>query len=197
MQPDGKIIVLGSSQTSISSSSLALARYNPDGSLDNSFDGDGKLTTAPAFSGGGTEIALQEDGKIVAAGVSEDPGGDFTLVRFFPDGKPDLDFGEAGSVRTDWGGLESPQGIALQPNGKIVVAGLVTIHGDGYSIVLARYNPDGSLDPTFGYYGQVLTDISYQDFTYALALQRDGKIVLAGSFSSGYGYGGFALLRYK
>ena len=124
------------------------------------------------------------------------PEEDFFLERFHPDGSLDLDFGDQGMVSTDWGGAEYPSSVVLQPNGKIVAVGSVTIHGSGFSIVMARYNPDGSLDPTFGYNGQVLTDITYEDYAEAVAVQEDGKIVLAGSVFNDT-MTNLAVVRYK
>jgi uncharacterized delta-60 repeat protein len=192
-QPDGKLVVVGEvtgENLTCINSCLALARYNPDGSLDMSLDGDGMLVMEEMYYPA-HDIALQPDGKIVLAYVSYNPNADLALARFNSDGSLDTGFGEAGMVITDWGGQEIPSAVVLQPDGNILVAGEVTMYGHGYSFILARYNPDGSLDTDFGYDGQVLTDIYYQEYARALALQPDGKIVLAG-YS-----GDFVLLRYK
>jgi uncharacterized delta-60 repeat protein len=196
VQPDGYILVSGATQQE-DYHYYAMARYSPDGSLDTSFSSDGMLVSyeLQCRAVSTDSIALQTDGKIVAACGSEDPE-DFILARFHPDGRLDTGFGESGLVRTDWGGMEALTAVALQPNGKIVASGSVTAHGIGHTFVLARYNPDGSLDPSFGYYGQVMTDIVLDDIAYALAIQWDGKIVLAGSFSD-YLPVDFALVRYK
>jgi len=196
VQPDGYILVSGATQQE-DYHYYAMARYSPDGSLDTSFASDGMLVSyeLQCRAVSTDSIALQTDGKIVAACGSEDPE-DFILARFHPDGRLDTGFGESGLVRTDWGGMEALTAVALQPNGKIVASGFVTAHGIGHTFVLARYNRDGSLDPSFGYYGQVMTDIVLDDIAYALAIQSDGKIVLAGSFSD-YLPVDFALVRYK
>jgi uncharacterized delta-60 repeat protein len=197
LQPDGKILLAGEAVASYSGGDpyIALARYNSDGSLDNAFDGDGKLVVTD-MAGGRSLVALQADGKIVVAYSSVEAAPDFILQRFNPDGSLDTGFGEAGRVRTDWGGQEYTTGIAVQPDGKIIAAGVVTAYGSGYSFVLARYHPDGSLDESFGYYGQVMTDVAPQDYANALALQQDGKIILAGSFADDSPVD-FGLVRYK
>jgi uncharacterized delta-60 repeat protein len=196
VQPDGRILVGGVARPG-GSWYYALARYNMDGSLDPSFDGDGTRIVTEMQCGyvHSHTLALQPDGKMIVVCNSADTS-DFILARINPDGSLDAGFGEAGLVRTDWGGLESPTCLALQPDGKIIAAGFVTAHGSGYSFILARYHPDGSLDESFGYYGQVMTDIAPQDYAYALALQRDGKIVLAGYFAD-YLPVDFGLVRYK
>jgi len=190
VQPDGKIVVGGYAQTG-SSTDLALARYNTDGSLDSSFDGDGKVTTD--IDGGYESVAalsLQSDGKIVVLG-----GG--SLLRYNPDGSLDDTFGSAGKADIDFGA-----DLAIQHDGKIVVGGSVldevNQHSDSpYDFALARYNPDGSLDTSFGEGGEVVTAGFSVSHVRALELQNDGKIVLAGMFEDDEDYTDFALARYS
>lgn len=146
-------------------------------------------TVTTDFNFGLDEIntaAIQPDGKIVAAGVSS---GRFGLVRYNPTGSLDATFGTGGKVTTSF--LNTNQGITalvIQPDGKIVVVGLVQADNVGemrfnrYDFGLARYNADGSLDAAFGTGGKVITDIAPNkaDVAMALALQPDGKIVVAG-----------------
>ena len=196
LQPDGKIVVAGYAQDN--AYDFALARYNPDGTLDTSFDGDGTVTTD--FAAGTDDlqaIALQGDGKIVAAGRSSVGGSfssDVALVRYHANGSLDTSFGGDGKVTTDFGTSDDrAYAIVVQPDGKIVVAG--NAQGD---FALARYNPDGSLDTSFGNGGKVVTDFaSGIDGAYALAIQPDGKIVAAGKgFAVEEGISNFALARY-
>jgi uncharacterized delta-60 repeat protein len=199
LQADGKIVVAGRSGFD-----FALARYNPDGSLDASFGVGGRVRTD--FTGTGTfeevanALAIQPDGKIVLAGTADEPGPpdfEFALARYNPDGSLDASFGVGGLVLTDVNGadgFDDASGLAIQPDGKIVVAGTLEV-GGGSDFALARYNPDGSLDPSFGVGGRVFTDVSGTGrFTRAeaLALQADGKMVVAGSSGSD-----FVLARYN
>jgi uncharacterized delta-60 repeat protein len=187
LQPDGKIVAAGYAVFAADDNVFALARYNPDGSLDPSFGTGGVATTAIGLWSRGYALALQPDGKIVVAGHAATgyARGGFALARYHPDGSLDPSFGEGGTVitkfrATDYGEVRA---LALQPDGKIVVAGTVfSARSDGgIGAALARYNQDGSLDPSFGTGGQIWTDFEARTrYAYALALQRDGKIVVAG-----------------
>src|SRR5262245_38181584 len=138
LQSDGKIVAAGETRSGLSGPrNFALARYNIDGSLDTTFGGGGKVTTA--ISGGAASVALQSDGKILAAGGTTTG---FALVRYNIDGSLDSTFGSGGKVvQTGFSGFSI--GLVLQPDGKIVVSGARS--GD---FALARYNGDGSPDPT-------------------------------------------------
>jgi uncharacterized delta-60 repeat protein len=188
LQPDGKIVVVGDS----GGPGFALARYNPDGSLDTTFSEDGKQTTG--FEDGfATDVVVQPDGKIVAVGATEFfPAGDFALARYNPDGSLDTTFSEDGKQTTDFGGGAEPEvarGVVLQPDGRIVVAGGTS----GGDFGLSRYNADGSLDTTFSGDGKQTTRFGESiDQAQDLALQTDGRIVVAG----GTGNGDFGLARY-
>ena len=173
---------------------FALARYNRDGTLDTSFGTGGKVTTD--FPGGGdaNALAVQADGKLVAAGVT---GGDFTLVRYNPDGSLDTSFGTGGTVTTDFAGnVDIANALIVQADGKLVAAGSTEFFAVDFAV--ARYNTDGSLDTSFGTGGQVVTDVDGTDRAYALALQG-GKLVAGGlSFSATAGTNGdFGLVRYN
>jgi uncharacterized delta-60 repeat protein len=194
IQVDGKIVVTG--QTFAGGfQQFALARYNADGSLDATFASGGILTTDFGLgSGFGGALVIQPNGKIVAAGRA---GSDFVVARYNTDGSPDASFGSGGKVTTDFGGVifDAAFGVALQSNGKIVAAG-GEFNGfpSSADFALARYNPDGSLDASFGSGGEVTTDFGGFDVASAVALQPDGKIVAAGTGGSG---SDFALARYE
>ena len=203
LQPDGKIVVAGEALQGPNISSgernFALARYNADGKLDRNFGDDGKVTTD--FGSGPDDdvinaLVLQPDGKIVVAGYSTVSGGnDFALARYHTDGRLDRTFGNDGLVTTDFnnGVAETARAIALQPDGKIVVAGLPNI----YRFALARYRPNGRLDPTFGDGGKVMTTLlGTMEQAFALALQPDGKMVVAG-VTNYNDFADFMLLRYN
>src|SRR5439155_23998307 len=121
IQADGKIVVAGNAETG-TNNVFALARYNPDGSLDSSFDADGKvLTTFGADTSSANAIAIQPDQKILAAGGAN---GDFALARYNANGSLDASFGTSGKVTTSIGaGRDNAHALALQKDGKIVVVG--------------------------------------------------------------------------
>ncbi|MFE1557843.1 calcium-binding protein [Streptomyces sp. NPDC058734] len=205
IQADGKIVTVGLTVPAAGGySDFALARYNPDGSLDPTFDGDGDTDgriTADLRGGDDTAdaVAVQPDGKLVVAGYSADPdgGGAFTVARFNPDGSLDTTFDGSGFTTTDFGtgGPQEAHAVVVQPGGAIVAAG-----GSGTDVALARYNAvNGSLDTTFGDGGKVTTGFAGGSATaFDVTLQSDDKIVIAGR--SGYNYpsneSDFALARY-
>jgi len=200
IQSDGKIVVGGDSDAD-GSDDFALARYNTDGSLDNSFGPGGVvLTDFGVSSDGARALAIQTDGKIVAAGDSDaDGSNDYALARYNTDGSLDISFGSGGVVLTDFSGgaNDIAFAMAIQSDGKIVAAGRSNADGSN-DFALARYNTDGSLDMSFGTGGLVLTDFSgggSNDDARALAIQTDGKIVAAGR-SNADGSNDFALARY-
>jgi uncharacterized delta-60 repeat protein len=198
LQPDGKIVVAGSSSPPDPNavSEFALARYNPDGSLDTSFGADGITNTAfpeqgTSWSASANALAILPDGNIVAAGTSgwEDgcllPPRMFALARYTPDGTLDPTFGDGGRVQTEFDGPLA--GIAVQPDGKIVATGTAldgTACGGGgpgsAAIAVARYGPDGSLDPTFGTSGQVTTFLGGTDVVGGPPILQAGKILVTG-----------------
>jgi uncharacterized delta-60 repeat protein len=150
------------------------------GDLDPSFGTDGLVTTDFGSRGDfGLAAAIQQDGKIVAAGNSSAPGVfavDFALSRYSSDGSLDPTFGSGGTVLSDFGApLDAAFDVLVQPDSRIVAAGI-----SGSDFAVARYNPSGSLDPTFGTGGLVTIDFGASDQATALILQADGKLVAAG-----------------
>lgn len=215
-QPDGKIVALGTFYDD-----LLLVRYAADGQLDTNFGTSGTVTLSLNEA---HALTVQPDGQLAVAGSVYDADYDFAVLRYNHDGSPDVRFGTGGTVTTNFATLmqvddcqtmippfpQLPRGyrgkgppvlqdaaatVVLQPDGKIVVAGTAD-----YALTLLRYQPDGALDPSFGTHGAVTTRISthekYADLASALALQTDGKIVVAGAawILSGYG---FFLARYN
>jgi uncharacterized delta-60 repeat protein len=183
IQADGKIVVVGASQRN-AHDSMALIRYNPDGSVDQSFGEAGKVITS--FSeqwARATSVVVQPDQKIVVAGYTETGEVVGLIIRYNQNGSLDQTFNGTGIVRTDvptggWAGIYS---VKLQPDGKIVAAGFggpLSAH----AFAVFRYNPDGTPDTTFNLTGQILTIIgNIYDTASALAIQPDGRIVVAGS----------------
>jgi uncharacterized delta-60 repeat protein len=210
--PDGKILVAGVSDAS-GSKDFALARYGPNGDLDRSFGHDGLVTehlrslTTDIIHG----VAIQPDGRIVVAGVTyEDvltlrPHGDFMVARYNPDGTNDLSFGIGGVTTTDFSGesYDEPYAIVLQPDGRIVLGGY-TNSGGGSGVLfgaeqlaLARYMPNGLLDPSFGQDGKVIFDGgSLNERILALTPGPDGSL-LAGGYVNGEKRGDLLLARLR
>jgi uncharacterized delta-60 repeat protein len=184
-QADGKIVVAGQGTRPGGTFDFVLARYNADGSLDASFDGDGRVFTDFGYNDGAYGVAIQPDGKIVAVGNarsgSSRDANEFGVTRYNPDGSLDASFDGDGKVLTAFTPLtDVAVDAAVQPDGKIVVGGnagfsFVPPHNQDYA--LARYNADGSLDAGFDGDGKVTTTGTY---TEDVALQADGKILLAG-----------------
>ena len=168
VQPDGKLVAAGAA-TINGQADFALARYNSNGTLDTGFGTDGRVTTD--FGGRyevARSVALQWDGKIVVAGGSViGLFNDFAVARYLSDGTLDASFGTGGKVITKF--ENRPDGmapgevsadaksVAVQPDGKIVVAGYANIEGEE-DFALVRYNANGTLDATFGSGGKVITD---------------------------------------
>src|SRR6266545_1086163 len=192
IQADGKIVAAGCIPTA-----FALARYMPDGTLDSSFGGDGRVTTDLTRRGGDCAlgVAIQADGKIVAAGHSGfgGPNGKFAVVRYEPGGTLDTTFGGDGRVTTDFTpDADVASRVILRADGKIVAAGQSGVLGTNTMFAVVRYQPDGTLDATFGGDGRVTTDFTRgEDGANAVAIQADGKIVAAGCIPTA-----FALARY-
>jgi uncharacterized delta-60 repeat protein len=198
IQSDGKIVVAGFSRNG-SDADFALVRYNVDGSLDTSFGIGGIVTTAiGSTSEVAHSLAIQSDGKIVAAGYSDNESDvDFALVRYNVDGSLDTSFGVGGIVTTAVGSsFDEVYSVVIQSDGKIVAAGH-SWNGSDSDFALVRYNVDGSLDTTFGIGGKVTTAIgSSEDLVTSVVTQGDGKIVAAG-ISYDERYSDFALVRYN
>ena len=192
IQPDGKIVVVGEAFTNPSDWwDFAVVRYNPDGSLDNSFGGGIVNTRVGNSADIAHSVAIQTDGKIVVAGSTsniQDTGYSFAVVRYNPDGSLDTSFNGTGMVSTPVGNSGSGAGdLAIQTDGKIVVAG-----SSGNDLAIVRYNADGSLDTTFNGSGIVLTPVGRAN---SVAIQANGKIIAAGG--TGSSGSGFTLVRYN
>src|SRR5215213_1161685 len=169
------------------------------GDLDTTFDTDGKVTTTVGNSmSEAFAVALQPDGKFVAAGYANNASNrDFALVRYEVNGALDVSFGTGGKVTTDTGGADNEiLAVAIQADGKIVAAGYSS-NGADDDFTLARYNANGTLDSSFGTGGIVKTNFNNSfDYSEAVLIQTDGKIVAAGYSFNGSFYD-FALARYN
>ena len=141
LQPDGRIVAAGyAAQAGNEGPSFGVARYEIDGRLDNSFDGDGRrVRDLLGFSEDVFDVVIQRDDKVLVGGVAANPdfSYDFALVRFNADGTDDPTFGSLGVVRTDFFGEgDGLRGLAIQPNGRIVAAGSAS---QGALFALAGY----------------------------------------------------------
>lgn len=181
LQPDGKLVVAGMANWDNSQNAgPVVMRYTRDGRPDSSF-GDGGKVIFGDDNGWAAAVALQPDGKIVAAGFAS--GGtswDIALLRYNADGTLDSAFGDAGVVTYFAGRRNFHMALALDGNGKIVVAG----HVRDNDILLLRYNSDGTPDTAFGVDGLVTYDGGHNDYGYALDIHRSGAIFAAGTSSA-------------
>jgi uncharacterized delta-60 repeat protein len=207
LQTDGKIVVAGFSKDSVSYG-VGVVRYNSDGSLDNTFGSAGiakvALVENPASPAPKQkpDAKMQADGKIVVVSstFNTNSNHDFVLIRFNSDGTPDNTFGSSSIVTTDFNGDDDcGYSLAIQPDGKIIAGGssFDNMMDAGY-MALSRYNPDGSLDYTFGDSGKVKQVFVYGGIIDAssLIVQSDGWI-LAGGTDSTPTFQVFGLARYN
>ncbi|MEP7295394.1 MAG: hypothetical protein ABI702_04340 [Burkholderiales bacterium] len=195
-------VVKGTSGASAAQRPVTVTVRGLPGALDTSFASNGKAITGLGADDYAEATALQSDGKLVVAGhanMGGATGTDFVLVRYLRDGAIDPSFGNAGKVSTDIdGGSDQAFAVALQPDGKIVVAGSSDVSPKGKSFAVVRYNTDGSLDATFGAGGKVVTSFGSQsDTAYAVAVQQDGRIVAGGHANTAQRGIDFALARYQ
>lgn len=185
LAPGGKLVMLSSN---VDSEIAPLIRYNPDGSLDSSFSGDGKLVDLDVQA---SDFAVLPDGKLLlvhVGGPNLNANGDTAhFTRYLPDGSPDTSFSEDGRHTTTVDGPVVSQSVVVQPDGKIIVGGS---HGNStfisiwprFDSTVLRFNPTGILDPSFAGDGQAILDVGgFLDGFYRVLLQADGKIVGVGS----------------
>jgi uncharacterized delta-60 repeat protein len=187
--PDGKITVAGAANT-LTGSGFGIARYDASGALDPTFVSNGKLTIeiGTGFSYA-TAAAQQPDGSVVVAGQSEH-GSErhVTAVRLLPDGSLDPAFGTGGIATVRIFDFPAINKALVQPDGRIVVVGSASIGST--DLLLVRWLPDGTLDPSFGTNGIRridLDDVEQHEAAADAILQADGGIVVVGfrsSFSS-------------
>jgi uncharacterized delta-60 repeat protein len=205
LQPDGKLVVVGEAAVGRTRRDqldydFALARFDADGNLDQSFGNAGSVTTDffgerdQAFA-----VVIQKDGKIVVAGGAafDTPNGDgidFALARYEADGSLDKSFNVVGWLTTSIARVGQAQNLALLEDGALLVSGPLALGPDTNfdHTGLARCDASGTLDPRFGVGGMLV--LPYLRTGEGLALQGDGKLVLAGAGRPGSS-SDFALLR--
>jgi uncharacterized delta-60 repeat protein len=171
-QANGRILVAGRSTTA----GAVVARLRANGVLDPDFGGGDGRVTLPG--GGSADVVLvQQDRKIVLAGNAAGNQA-MTIWRLKPNGLPDTTFDGDGMTTIDFGSLaDFAHDAVLQPDGKIVLAGYTQSDED---VLVARLNSDGSPDATFGAAGRATVDFGVATFGFAVALQANGRIVVAG-----------------
>ncbi len=198
IQADGRIVVAGTTGVALDPE-FAIVRYNSNGTLDTAFSGDGKLTmefgTTAGGGGSANALAIQSDGKIVVVGSD---GADFAIARFNTDGTLDTTFGPAdtGIITRNLGGSDTATGVAIQADGRIVVAGTTSgrfaaerFNTDGFPEFLGNGIPNGAQGTSFG--GGTSASAT------ALALQADEKIVVVGEVLGGVPNRAMGVVRYN
>lgn len=205
IQPDGKILVVGKAWVPGKSYDPIILRYNTDGTLDGSFNGSGRrlFPIYPDADERAVGVAVQSDGRIVITGFQISGLSSFPWVtRLTSTGATDTTFSDDGwDFPVIFTEAQEPRGIAIQPDGRIVIAGLVKVYNGGgdYDFLLLRYNSNGTLDTSFDGDGMVTTSFgagaTSVDVATALSIQSDGKIVAAGYAGNGTD-SDFAVARY-
>lgn len=181
IQPDGKIVLVGAGEFN-NSDAVAFVRLNgADGSADASFGVGGSFFMPFPQGSSLMDVALQADGKILAAGYTTESDTDVLLVRLSPDGTPDNTFSFDGVVKTDASGIDLGSALVISDDGKITVAGATDNNG-----LLIRYNTDGTLDNTFGTNGIAVQNLGIgSSFFNDIVNGVGGKIYVCGWFNSG------------
>ena len=185
LQDDGKIIMVGGVNGDQIGQIVIRLNAN-DGFADQTFGINGYTIIPYPGTAFLYDVVIQDDGKIVATGISTDNGLDVTVVRLNADGSMDNTFSFDGKVITDAGGLDAAQGIAIDPNGKIVVAGSLDNGGGFVNSLLVRYNSNGDLDNTFGTNGISETSLAPNvDKLHNVSIDGAGNIYGCGTLRDG------------
>ena len=183
LQPDGKILAAGLSNVAGGSFDFTLFRVNQDGQLDPDFGNNGiVITPISNLTDRAHSIDLQADGKILAAGFLHDGvHWDFVMARYLSNGAIDPDFGTNGIVIVDFASDDDfAYSVKLQADGKIVMAGYAVNGSDIGDVALVRFNPDGTLDNSFGVAGKVISGFPNNDRASCMLVKPDGKIIVGG-----------------
>lgn len=201
VQTDGKIVCAGYSYNADGNYDFSILRLNSDGSLDKSFNSNGKiLLNLGSGTDWATGLAIQPNGKILVGGTSfTGLDDDFAIVRINADGSLDNTFGIGGTVFTNILKEDRIGSLALQPDGKIIAAGF-SYNPTGDAMIVARYNSNGSLDNTFGLSGLTIEPVNiWSFFAESIKIQNDGKIVIGGYALNELvnGYSEFMVSRYN
>lgn len=174
IQTDGKILACGSSGV-VNNKNFLLRRFTTTGLPDSTFDTEGIVTTdLGKVQHIGSKVLVQSDGKILVAGTA---GNDLAILRYNSNGTPDNNFGLSGSVVKDFGYNEGAFGMAIQPDGKILIAG-ARLSGPSPSSILIRLNSDGKYDSTFASFGTFEFAFNGNSAGFAVEVLPNGKILM-------------------
>lgn len=177
----GRVLIAGIS-TGSPTSSWYVVRYTPGGDVDESF-GAGGVVSVPDAAGSRVSLVLEPDGAILVAGTRYHPDAEIAVARFRDDGELDDSFG-AGGIAEVAAGASVLGDLALGPNRTIVVGGVARVLVDGFApvaILVGRLRADGTLDPSFGDGGKVVTPIGPElGNLFALAVDGDGAVIAVG-----------------
>lgn len=198
VQSDDKIVAAGGASIAGKPFTL-LARFNSNGTLDNSFGGNGVIIITIGAASAVNGLAIQPNGYIVTGGISQSAApSQLAIARFTPTGSIDNLFGTNGITLTTIPNASFSRiyGITLQGDGSIIVAGTASFDDGSQVFVIARYTSGGILDTTFNGTGIVQTSIDFASTAFSVLVQDDGQIVAAG-FTSGNTNGSFAAVRYN
>jgi uncharacterized delta-60 repeat protein len=197
IQPsDQKILAVGRADSASNGSLIAMVRLNVDGTLDTGFSGNGFAAFTDGPGAYGKSAAIDGAGQILVAGQGN--GGDFAMIEVGSSGSLVANFGTGGKVLQDLGSAEDfDESMAVQSDGKPVLAGeTYTGTAHGYDFAVVRFKTNGAIDGTFGSNGIVLTDLGADDEAGGVAIQSNGRIVVAGITFTSNTNGRFALARY-
>ncbi|WP_169973882.1 FG-GAP-like repeat-containing protein [Tautonia rosea] len=213
VQPDGKILVVGSVDDLGDENDFGLVRLNPDGALDSTFAESGRAVIAFDLGASAedqdddaTGVAVQSDGRIVVTGSvrTMQRHRDFGFARLRPEGDLDLSFGQNGKVVLgfDLGSTpdrrhDDPTALVIQPDGKVVAAGTILRDNGQSDFGILRLNANGTPDPSFGQNGRVHVNVGAgdRDLAVALAHQGDGRLLVAGDVQSARGDSDFGVIQ--
>jgi uncharacterized delta-60 repeat protein len=179
---DGTLVVAGTRSPELAPGEIALARFRPDGKLDTAFGGTGKVTLPTGEQEDVAAVVVQDDGKVVVAGTTGRTFTQMIATRFDREGELDRSWGDGGRASADFDGYSMGAAATLQPDGKVVVAGVWIGEID---VAAARFTTSGTLDPTFSADGRASIAGGFIEVAQAVALQPDGKVVLAGAGTAG------------
>ena len=199
---DGRYLACGTFNSVGTGFDFDIARFNSNGSLDLTFDGVGYVVAAQTGPDQCNALAVQADGKIVAAGLTGATGRpQVALVRYTSSGTLDASFGTGGlltiNAAATASGASEARALVIQPDGKLLIAGYAFGPGNSELLVMRLNGADGSLDASFGTGGITRTPVgTSEDIANAMVRQPDGRIVVAGSAIAADGRRDFALARY-